>query len=99
MLSASLWTLQLWQNGARVQSDILAMLPHLQQDKLTERALNRSWKPLADQVYIALVAKDETTAITAAKLLMQSLKLTLLQGGKQGALTDIAAPIYSSAKR
>ena len=25
MLAASLWTLQLWQNGAKVHSDILAM--------------------------------------------------------------------------
>ncbi|KZK65000.1 transporter permease [Shewanella baltica] len=89
MLSASLWTLQLWQNGARVQSDILAMLPHLQQDKLTERALNQVEATLADQVYIALVAKDESTAITAAKLLMQKLEADLVARGKQGALTDI----------
>ncbi|MGI2201281.1 MMPL family transporter [Shewanella baltica] len=89
MLSASLWTLQLWQNGARVQSDILAMLPHLQQDKLTERALNQVEATLADQVYIALVAKDETKAIAAAKLLMQKLEADLVARGKQGALTDI----------
>ncbi|MGE6316761.1 MMPL family transporter [Shewanella baltica] len=89
MLSASLWTLQLWQNGARVQSDILAMLPHLQQDKLTERALNQVEATLADQVYIALVAKDETKAISAAKLLMQKLEADLVARGKQGALTDI----------
>ncbi|MCU8032012.1 transporter permease [Shewanella sp. SM73] len=89
MLSASLWTLQLWQNGARVQSDILAMLPHLQQDKLTERALNQVKATLADQVYIALVAKDETTAIAAAKLLMQKLETDLVATGKNAALTDI----------
>lgn len=89
MLSASLWTLQLWQNGARVQSDILAMLPHLQQDKLTERALNQVEATLADQVYIALVAKDETTAIAAAKLLMQKLETDLVATGKNAALTDI----------
>lgn len=89
MLSASLWTLQLWQNGARVQSDILAMLPHLQQDKLTERALNQVEATLADQIYIALVAKDETTAISAAKLLMQKLETDLVATGKNAALTDI----------
>ncbi|MGI2188316.1 MMPL family transporter [Shewanella oncorhynchi] len=89
MLSASLWALQLWQNGARVQSDILAMLPHLQQDKLTERALNQVEATLADQVYIALVAKDETTAIAAAKLLMQKLETDLVATGKNAALTDI----------
>lgn len=89
MLAASLWTLQLWQNGARVQSDILAMLPHLQQDKLTERALNQVEATLADQVYIALVAKDETTVIAAAKLLMQKLETDLVATGKNAALTDI----------
>lgn len=89
MLSASLWTLQLWQNGARVQSDILAMLPHLQQDKLTERALNQVEATLADKVYIALVAKDETTAIAAAKLLMQKLETDLVATGKNAALTEI----------
>ncbi|MGI1986834.1 MMPL family transporter [Shewanella glacialipiscicola] len=89
MLSASLWSLQLWQNGARIQSDILAMLPHLQQDKLTERALNQVEATLANQVYIAIIAKDETTAIAAAKIMMQKLAADLIATGKQGALTDI----------
>lgn len=72
-----------------VQSDILAMLPHLQQDKLTERALNQVEATLADQVYIALVAKDETTAIAAAQLLMQKLETDLVATGKNAALTEI----------
>ncbi|MDL3986987.1 MMPL family transporter [Shewanella xiamenensis] len=74
MLAASLWTLQLWQNGAKVQSDILAMLPHLQQDALTARALEQVESTLADQVYLALIAKDETQAIAAATLLIKQLK-------------------------
>lgn len=74
MLAASLWTLQLWQNGAKVQSDILAMLPHLQQDALTARALEQVESTLAGQVYLALIAKDETQAIAAATLLMEQLK-------------------------
>ncbi|MCT8864283.1 MMPL family transporter [Shewanella xiamenensis] len=74
MLAASLWTLQLWQNGAKVQSDILAILPHLQQDALTARALEQVESTLADQVYLALIAKDETQAIAAATLLMEQLK-------------------------
>ncbi|MFB2683109.1 MMPL family transporter [Shewanella mangrovisoli] len=74
MLAASLWTLQLWQNGAKVQSDILAMLPHLQQDALTARALEQVESTLADQVYLALIAKDEPQAIAAATLLMEQLK-------------------------
>ncbi|SUI85217.1 MMPL family transporter [Shewanella morhuae] len=89
MLSASLWSLQLWQNGARIQSDILAMLPHLQQDKLTKRALNQVEATLADQVYIALITKDETTAIAAAKLMMQQLAADSLGADNNGALTDI----------
>ncbi|MFG0453892.1 MMPL family transporter [Shewanella mangrovisoli] len=74
MLVTSLWTLQLWQNGAKVQSDILAMLPHLQQDALTARALEQVESTLADQVYLALIAKDEPQAIAAATLLMEQLK-------------------------
>ncbi|WP_088212602.1 MMPL family transporter [Shewanella sp. Shew256] len=74
MLAASLWTLQLWQNGAKVQSDILAMLPHLQQDALTARALEQVESTLADQVYLALIAEDEPQAIAAATLLMEQLK-------------------------
>ncbi|MFB2650898.1 MMPL family transporter [Shewanella mangrovisoli] len=74
MLAASLWTLQLWQNGAKVQSDILAMLPHLQQDALTARALEQVESTLADQVYLALIAKDKPQAIAAATLLMEQLK-------------------------
>ncbi|MGR6504004.1 MMPL family transporter [Shewanella sp. Koi 1] len=74
MLAASLWTLQLWQNGAKVQSDILAMLPHLQQDALTARALEQVESTLADQVYLALIAEDESQAIAAATLLMEQLK-------------------------
>ncbi|MGL5527497.1 MAG: hypothetical protein ACRDCI_03755, partial [Plesiomonas shigelloides] len=83
MLAASLWTLQLWQNGAKVQSDILAMLPHLQQDALTARALEQVESTLADQVYLALIAKDETQAIAAATLLIEQLK------AQNGAFTDI----------
>ena len=74
MLAASLWTLQLWQNGAKVQSDILAMLPHLQQDALTARALEQVESTLADQVYLALIAEDESQAIAAATLLIEQLK-------------------------
>ena len=62
-----------WQQGAHIQTDILAMLPHLQQDKLTEKALNKVEQQLANQVYIAVIAPNETQAIGAAKQLMTSL--------------------------
>jgi predicted exporter len=62
-----------WQQGAHIQTDILAMLPHLQQDKLTESALNKVEQQLANQVYIAVIANNESQAISAAKQLMDAL--------------------------
>ncbi|MGI2172945.1 MMPL family transporter [Shewanella ulleungensis] len=68
-----------WQQGARIQTDILAMLPHLQQDKLTETALETVEKKLANQVYIAVMAENDNQAITAAMQLMTSLQNQPLQ--------------------
>ncbi|MCE9687943.1 MMPL family transporter [Shewanella sp. AS16] len=65
---------QLWSHGAKIQSDILAMLPKLQQDPLTERALARVEGKLSDRLYLALVAKDDARAIAAAKLLQSELQ-------------------------
>ena len=62
-----------WQLGAHIQTDILAMLPHLQQDKLTETALNRVEQQLANQVYIAVKADNDNQAISAAQQLMDVL--------------------------
>ncbi|MBB1382720.1 MMPL family transporter, partial [Shewanella sp. SR41-2] len=62
-----------WQQGAHIQTDILAMLPHLQQDKLTETALNRVEQQLANQVYIAVKANNDNQAISAAQQLMDAL--------------------------
>ena len=63
-----------WQQGAKIQTDILAMLPHLQQDKLTETALDTVEKKLANQVYIAVMAENDNQAIHAAQQLMASLQ-------------------------
>lgn len=71
MLISGAWQ---WQQGARIQTDILAMLPHLQQDKLTETALDTVEKRLANQVYIALIAENENQAISAAQQVMTSLQ-------------------------
>ncbi|QDE29766.1 MMPL family transporter [Shewanella polaris] len=62
-----------WQQGAHIQTDILAMLPHLQQDKLTETALKRVEQQLANQVYIAVIADNDNQAISATQQLMNSL--------------------------
>ncbi|GGP56711.1 MMPL family efflux pump permease component [Shewanella algicola] len=71
MLISGAWQ---WQQGARIQTDILAMLPHLQQDKLTETALDTVEQRLANQVYIAILAESDNQAVNAAQQLMTSLQ-------------------------
>ncbi|ABV34929.1 conserved hypothetical protein [Shewanella sediminis HAW-EB3] len=65
--------IQLWQGGAKIQSDILAMLPKLKEDPLTETALARVEEQLSNTVYIALLAEDKSQAVTAANTLIESL--------------------------
>ncbi|WP_299795045.1 MMPL family transporter [uncultured Shewanella sp.] len=89
----SLTGIQLWQGGAKVQSDILAMLPKLQEDPLTEIALARVEEQLANTVYIALLAEDETQAITAANTLMES-----LVSDSRGAFFDIRSADLNQAQ-
>ena len=72
--SVVIYGVNLWQSGAKVQSDILAMLPHLQQDELTHNALQQVENRLANQVYIAIVSSQKDTAINAAKTLINQLK-------------------------
>ncbi|WP_351121649.1 MMPL family transporter [Shewanella sp. T24-MNA-CIBAN-0130] len=85
-----------WQQGAHIQTDILAMLPHLQQDKLTETALNKVEQQLANQVYIAINANNDSQAINAAKQLMISLEqqtqqpFTAIRSGADDHLQDLA---------
>jgi predicted exporter len=85
-----------WQQGAHIQTDILAMLPHLQQDKLTETALNKVEQQLANQVYIAINANNDSQAISAAKQLMISLEqqtqqpFTAIRSGADDHLQDLA---------
>jgi predicted exporter len=74
ILGALSYGAMLWQQGAKLQTDILAMLPHLQQDKLTQQALKQVEQQLENQVYLALIADDEVSAIAAADRLMTSLK-------------------------
>ncbi|WP_299008560.1 MMPL family transporter [uncultured Shewanella sp.] len=66
--------LHAWQNGAKIQTDILAMLPNVKEDPLTSNALSRVENQLANRVYIALIAPDETQAIAAANVFMAHLK-------------------------
>ncbi|MGZ9896958.1 MMPL family transporter [Shewanella gaetbuli] len=64
----------LWQSGAKIQSNILAMLPHLQQDSITHSALTQVEQRLENQVYLAVVSADKSLAINSAKSIMASLK-------------------------
>ncbi|MCE9680353.1 MMPL family transporter [Shewanella sp. AS1] len=69
---ATLGGIQLYQ-GAKIQSDILAMLPKIDETPLTQKALNRVEQELADRLYIALVTPSKTESIRAAKRLMAEL--------------------------
>lgn len=61
------------QQGAKIQSDILAMLPKLQEEPLTQRAISRVEQQLADRLYIALITKTKAQAVTAAQQLIDAL--------------------------
>ncbi|MBT1445297.1 MMPL family transporter [Shewanella sp. JM162201] len=56
-----------------VETDILAMLPHLQQDALTSRALASIENRLANESYLVLTGEDKATTIEAAKAMMAEL--------------------------
>ncbi|MGS0677374.1 MMPL family transporter [Shewanella sp. 125m-1] len=78
----------LWQSGARVQSDILAMLPKVNESPMTQRAMTQVEQQLANRVYLGLISDNEHTAIAAAKLAMQTLKQT---SPNQAAFIDISS--------
>ncbi|MFV0509605.1 MAG: MMPL family transporter, partial [Shewanella algae] len=63
-----------WQQGGRIQSDILAMLPKVQEDPLAEAALKRMEQKLGNKVYIGLIAQDKPQAINAGKQLQSALE-------------------------
>ncbi|QYK01704.1 MMPL family transporter [Shewanella psychrotolerans] len=72
LMVTALGAVQLLQ-GAKVQSDILAMLPKIQEEPLTQRAINRVEQQLADRLYIALIVKTKAQAVTAAQQLIDAL--------------------------
>ena len=85
--------LQLWQGGAKIQSDILAMLPKIQQDPLTQIALNRVEQALSNSIYLALVADNKAEAISAAQTLMTS-----LNNNSQTAFTQVRSADINQAE-
>ncbi|MFV7770111.1 MMPL family transporter [Shewanella marisflavi] len=72
----ALLALQALNRGAGVQSDILAMLPKIQEDPLTQRAIDRVEQQLADRIYLGVVSQDERVAVQAAQHLMATLGAT-----------------------
>ncbi|WP_372871260.1 MMPL family transporter [Shewanella sp.] len=56
-----------------VETDILAMLPHLKQDALTSRALDSIENRLANESYLVLTGEDKAATIEAARGMMAEL--------------------------
>ncbi|AQS38475.1 putative exporter [Shewanella psychrophila] len=83
----------LWQGGARVQSDILAMLPNIQEDPLTDIALSRVEEQLSNSIYLGFVADNQTQAIQAAQQV-----ITELNEHGQGIFVDIKSADINQAE-
>ncbi|QLE87291.1 MMPL family transporter [Shewanella sp. Scap07] len=62
-----------WQQGARIQSDILAMLPQVDEQPLTQAAIERVESQLENRVYFALTASNAPQAVDAAQRFMDAL--------------------------
>ena len=83
----------LWQGGTRIQSDILAMLPNVQQDPLTDIALSRVEEQLSNSIYLGFVADNQAQAIQAAQGVMTQLN----EQGK-GIFVDIKSADINQAE-
>ncbi|MXR69988.1 transporter permease [Shewanella sp. JBTF-M18] len=73
LAAMALLAAQAMSRGAGVQSDILAMLPKIQEDPLTQRAIDRVEQQLANRIYLGVVSPDQATAIKGAKQLLSAL--------------------------
>lgn len=74
LAAMALLAAQALSRGAGVQSDILAMLPKIQEDPLTQRAIDRVEQQLANRIYLGVVSPDQATAIKGAKQLLSALQ-------------------------
>lgn len=86
--SAGLWQLQ---HGARIDTDILSMLPKLQQDPLTQLAMTRVEQQFSGQLYLAVQANHKQDAIAAAQQLQQQLQSSAAFSQVQSAPNELAA--------
>ncbi|MCG9720142.1 MMPL family transporter [Shewanella sp. Isolate7] len=74
LAAMTLLAVQALSRGATVQSDILAMLPKIQEDPLTQRAIDRVEQQLANRIYLGVVSPDQASAVAGAKALLASLQ-------------------------
>ncbi|MCG9754473.1 transporter permease [Shewanella insulae] len=74
LAAMTLLAVQALSRGATVQSDILAMLPKIQEDPLTQRAIDRVEQQLANRIYLGVVSPDQASAVSGAKALLASLQ-------------------------
>ncbi|QYJ93490.1 MMPL family transporter [Shewanella spartinae] len=74
LAAMALLAAQALSRGAGVQSDILAMLPKIQEDPLTQRAIDRVEQQLANRIYLGVVSPDQATAVKGAKQLLSALQ-------------------------
>ena len=85
----------LWQSGARIQSDILAMLPKVSESPITQRAMDQVEQQLANRVYLGLISDKQQTVIDAAKVAINTLKQI---DDTQAAFIDISSADMAQAE-
>ncbi|ABZ74947.1 conserved hypothetical protein [Shewanella halifaxensis HAW-EB4] len=94
--------LVLWQGGARVQSDILAMLPKVSESPMTQRAMAQVEQQLANRIYLGFISDNEQSAIDAAKTAMAKLKQPSKDGTqvshRESAFIDISSADMAQAE-
>ncbi|MDO6640286.1 MMPL family transporter [Shewanella sp. 5_MG-2023] len=100
MVAIAAYGAALWQSGAKIQTNILAMLPKLTESPLTQTALDRVEQRLADQVYIGLIADDKQQAINAAQAFMAQLQqqaevFTDVRSGDASQMQDLSGFYFS----
>jgi predicted exporter len=82
-----------WQSGAKIQTDILAMLPKVSENPLEQRAIAQVEQQLANRLYIGVISTDKNQAVSAATALMQQLK-----SNSSAVFTDISSADISQAE-
>ena len=85
--ASGLWQ---WQRGAHIETDILALLPKVQEAPLTQAALTQVERQFGEQIYLAVLADSRAQAISAAHQLMaqlqQSAAFTQVRSGDDASL-------------